>query len=49
MDAREFLRTDVIVMTIVIYAAIGVLADQLARFLERRLLSCHVNFAKVSR
>jgi sulfonate transport system permease protein len=49
MDAREFLRTDVIVMTIVIYAAIGVLADQLARFLERRLLSWHVNFAKASR
>jgi sulfonate transport system permease protein len=49
MDAREFLRTDVIVMTIVIYAAIGVLADSLARFLERRLLSWHVNFAKAPR
>lgn len=49
MDAREFLRTDVIVMTIVIYAAIGVLADALARFLERRLLSWHVNFAKAPR
>ncbi|WP_255581245.1 ABC transporter permease subunit [Caballeronia sp. dw_276] len=49
MDAREFLRTDVIVLTIVIYAVIGVLADALARFLERRLLSWHVNFAKVPR
>jgi sulfonate transport system permease protein len=49
MDAREFLRTDVIVMTIVIYAAIGVLADALARFLERRLLSWHVNFARAPR
>ncbi len=27
MDAREFLRTDVIVLVIVIYAAIGVAAD----------------------
>ncbi|SAL35494.1 binding-protein-dependent transport system inner membrane protein [Caballeronia sordidicola] len=49
MDAREFLRTDVIVMTIVIYAVIGVLADAFARFLERRLLSWHVNFAKAPR
>lgn len=49
MDAREFLRTDVIVMTIVIYAGIGVLADAFARFLERRLLSWHVNFARAPR
>ena len=36
MDAREFLRTDVIVLTIVIYALIGVAADAMARFLEQR-------------
>ncbi len=45
MDAREFLRADVIVMTIVIYALIGVAADGLARLLERRLLAWHPNFA----
>ena len=45
MDAREFLRTDVIILTVVIYALIGVLADSLARFLERRLLSWHANYA----
>jgi len=45
MDAREFLRTDVIVLTIVIYALIGVLADSIARGLERRLLSWHANYA----
>jgi sulfonate transport system permease protein len=45
MDAREFLRTDVIVLAIVIYAAIGVIADLIARLLERRLLSWHVNYA----
>lgn len=46
MDAREFLRTDVIVMTIVIYAGIGVAADAFARWLERRLLRWHPNYAK---
>ena len=46
MDAREFLRTDVIVLAIVIYALIGVLADSTARLLERRLLSWHANYAK---
>jgi sulfonate transport system permease protein len=44
MDAREFLRTDVIVLTIVIYALIGVAADAIARLLERRLLAWHPNF-----
>ena len=44
MDAREFLRTDVIVLTIVIYALIGVAADTIARFLERRLLAWHPNY-----
>ncbi|OZI42356.1 ABC transporter permease subunit [Bordetella genomosp. 4] len=45
MDAREFLQTNVIVLTIIIYALIGVVADGLARMLERRLLSWHPNFA----
>lgn len=44
MDAREFLRTDVIVMAIVIYALIGVAADSLARWLERRLLAWHPSY-----
>ncbi len=45
MDAREFLRTDVIVLVIVIYAVIGVVADSLARRIERRLLAWHPNYA----
>jgi sulfonate transport system permease protein len=45
MDAREFLRTDVIVLTIFIYAVIGVAADSIARLLERRLLAWHPNYA----
>lgn len=47
MDAREFLRTDVIVLTIVIYALIGVAADLIARTLERRLLAWHPNYGAV--
>ena len=43
MDAREFLRTDVIVLAIVIYALIGVAADAVARWLERRLLAWHAS------
>jgi sulfonate transport system permease protein len=49
MDAREFLRTDVIVLVIVIYAAIGVAADSVAKLLERRLLAWHPNYAKDTR
>jgi sulfonate transport system permease protein len=44
MDAREFLRTDVIILTIVIYALIGIAADSIARLLERRLLAWHPNY-----
>lgn len=44
MDAREFLRTDIIVLTVVIYALIGVGADSLARLLERALLAWHPNY-----
>jgi sulfonate transport system permease protein len=47
MDAREFLRTDVVVLTIVIYALIGVAADTIARLLERRLLAWHPNYGAV--
>jgi len=49
MDAREFLRTDVIVLAIVIYAAIGVTADAIARLLERRLLAWHPNYGGEAR
>lgn len=46
MDAREFLQTDVILLTIVIYAVVGVGADSVARFLEAKLLSWHPNYTK---
>lgn len=49
MDAREFLQTDVILLTIVIYASIGVAADALTRRLEARLLRWHPNFSTETR
>jgi sulfonate transport system permease protein len=49
MDAREFLRTDVIVLTIVLYALIGVAADAITRLLERRLLAWHPNYSSSAR
>lgn len=38
-NAREMMQTDVIVLTILIYAFLGKLADVVARALERRFLS----------
>jgi sulfonate transport system permease protein len=46
MDAREFFRTDVIVLAIVIYAFIGKAADSIVRFLEKRLLPWHTGLQK---
>ncbi|MFM0416240.1 ABC transporter permease subunit [Paraburkholderia aromaticivorans] len=49
MDAREFLQTNVILLTIIIYAIVGVVADALVRLLEARFLSWHANYAKGAR
>jgi sulfonate transport system permease protein len=38
MDAREFLRTDIILVGLLIYAVLGLLTDQAVRELERRTL-----------
>ena len=38
MDGRDFMRTDVVVLGIVLYALLGKTADLLARLLERKLL-----------
>ena len=39
MQAREFLQTDIVVFSILIYAALGKLANSTARFIERTTLS----------
>ncbi len=46
MQAREFLLVDVVVLSIVIYALLGKLADSAARLLERLCLSWHPAFQK---
>ncbi|WP_406315677.1 ABC transporter permease subunit [Streptosporangium sp. NBC_01639] len=43
-DAREFLRTDVIVVGLIVYAILGLLTDSLVRLLERRALSWRRDF-----
>ena len=37
-DARDFMRTDIMVVGLLIYAVLGLLIDILMRWLERRLL-----------
>ncbi len=44
MQAREFLLVDVVVLSIVIYALLGKLADSIARLLERLCLRWHPAF-----
>jgi sulfonate transport system permease protein len=44
MQAREFLLVDVVVLSIVIYALLGKLADSTARLLERLCLTWHPAF-----
>ncbi|PZQ48376.1 MAG: ABC transporter permease [Rhodovulum sulfidophilum] len=47
MQAREFLMIDVVVLSILIYALLGKLADSLARLAERRTLAWHPAFQNV--
>src|SRR4051794_20726173 len=46
MNAREFLMVDVVVFSILVYAALGKLADTLARLLERICLAWNPIYAK---
>ncbi|MDH2428637.1 ABC transporter permease [Sphaerisporangium sp. TRM90804] len=43
-DAREFLRTDVIVVGLLVYSALGLITDAVVRLLERRALSWRRGF-----
>ena len=45
MNAREFLQTDVVLLGILLYAALGKLADVAARALERGALRWHPGYA----
>jgi sulfonate transport system permease protein len=44
-NAREFLRTDIIVVGLVVYSLLGLVTDALVRAIERRVLSWRVAFA----
>jgi sulfonate transport system permease protein len=44
-DAREFLRTDVIFVVLVLYALLGLTTDLFVRFVERRALAWRRGFA----
>jgi sulfonate transport system permease protein len=39
MDARDFLRTDIIMVGLAVYALLGLASDQAVRALERRTLA----------
>lgn len=47
MNAREFMQTDLVIVSILLYALFGKLADEVARFLERRLLRWNPNYLNV--
>jgi len=47
MNAREFMMVDVVVLSILVYAALGKLADSTARLLERTCLAWNPAYAKV--
>jgi sulfonate transport system permease protein len=47
MNAREFMQTDVVVLSILLYALFGKLADVVARSLERYWLQWHPNYQNV--
>jgi sulfonate transport system permease protein len=44
MNAREFMQTDVVVFSILLYALLGKLADAIARLLEAKLLQWHPSY-----
>jgi len=45
-NARDFMRTDIIVVCLVVYASLGLGADLLVRTLEARALAWRPSFIK---
>jgi sulfonate transport system permease protein len=43
-DAREFLRTDIVVLGLLVYAVLGLVTDAIVRLLERRALAWRRGF-----
>ena len=44
MNARDFLRTDIIFVGLALYALLGLFTDQAVRFLEKHLLAWRPNY-----
>lgn len=44
MNAREFMQTDVVVLSILLYALLGKIADSASRFLEKKWLKWDPNY-----
>ncbi|HVN90047.1 MAG TPA: ABC transporter permease subunit [Candidatus Binataceae bacterium] len=38
MDAREFMQTDVVILTVLLYALLGKMSDSTTKMLEQRFL-----------
>ena len=47
-NAREFLQTDIVVLSILLYAALGKAVDVAARALEKRWLRWHPSYFKAA-
>jgi sulfonate transport system permease protein len=45
-NAREFMQTDIIILSIVIYALLGKVADIIAQFGEKKALKWNANYNK---
>ncbi|MDP4157089.1 MAG: aliphatic sulfonate ABC transporter permease SsuC [Bacillota bacterium] len=46
MNAREFMRLDIVVLSIILYALLGKLSDLIAKIAERRFLKWHPSYQK---
>src|SRR5690606_41077661 len=46
MTAQEFMQTDIIIITIILYALFGKVADLLARYGERKALKWHKGYVQ---
>ncbi|KZN97774.1 aliphatic sulfonate ABC transporter permease SsuC [Aeribacillus pallidus] len=44
MNAREFMQTDVVLLSILLYALFGKIADSMAKWLERKCLNWNPNY-----
>lgn len=46
MNAREFMRLDIVVLSIILYALLGKLSDLIAKLAEKQLLKWHPSYQK---